>query len=89
MHNEKMNPNELYDEALDAVSGGISASGSEFNIGERVRYTGLGGCSHCKERNAYGVIKVFVMNRNSSTVNVVLRMDCCNKEITTSYFTKA
>lgn len=89
MNNEQINPNELCDEVLDAVSGGISANGSEFNAGERVRYTGLGGCSHCKGQNVYGVIKAFVMKRNNSNIYAVLRMECCNNEITTSDFTKA
>ncbi len=89
MHNEKMNPNELCDEALDAVSGGASAKGSEFNVGERVRHTGLGGCSYCKKQNVCGEIKAFVMKRNNSNIYALLRMECCNKEIITSYFTKA
>ncbi len=89
MHNEKMNPNELCDEALDAVSGGISANGSEFNVGERVKYTDLGGCSHCKKQNVYAEIRAFVIKRNNSNIYAVLRMECCNNEITSSYFTKA
>ncbi len=86
MHNEKMNPNELCDEALDAVSGGAFDT-QKYNIGDRV--IKLGRCPGCREPDMFGIVIGYldiVPDRNATMLR--LRMECCGKEIESENITK-